>query len=118
MLTPQIVGLVVLAPGLIMLGFASLSLLGLSYGRAPAGCTPEESLVRAAIDVNFGLYPLGFGVAIQVYALVHPQPLTNITAGIIIAATGAFCAAHYGFIRKRLVAVRLAIQAKRRSAGA
>ncbi len=116
MFSPTLLALMFLAVGLSMIAVASLSLLGWAYARSTAD--ESERLMKAATDINYGLWPAGFGLFVLVYAFAHPEPVSALNFWSVLGANLLILVSYYGFLRKWVVKMRLNIREKRRSSGA
>ena len=109
----HILAVMIAAPGLFILGWASMSLLAW-VNRSEAtlpferNCSDELRLVRTGIDLTYGLIPVATGWFIEVYSLTGEATISQTIFWLALVVVLAYPILYYQFMRPSLMSLRMA----------
>jgi len=115
-----LVALVAFATGLVILGWAGLSLLAWSHGmesRLPLDADDDADLrlAKAGLDVAYGAVPILAGALLLGFA-TSPVPVPPVsTSWLAPLASIAYVAMYFGFVRPRIARYRTRLRAAARA---
>ena len=117
--TLRFLALIVTSVGLGMIGHASFTLLRWSVGAKLATHIDEaEHIIRASLDVTYGLLPAGAGLVMCAFAVGGDSAVSPTTFWLVYVGAIVYVFGYFGFLRRRLSKFRYSVWKRRREAGA
>jgi hypothetical protein len=115
-LSNHLLAIVIAAPGMFILGLASISLLSWAYRRDVGflrfdrNCSDEVRLIRTGLDLTYGLFPAGTSWFIEGFSFTREIAISPTVFWLVFVATLLYPFLYYRRIRPLLTSLRLAVR--------
>jgi len=112
-LAPAILSIVIAAPGLLILCWAGATLFMWTYNRQAElpfekDASDQVRLIRAGVDIIYGLLPVVAGVVFQIYQFAAPARVSMRAFWIVWVGAIVYAVLYYRFVRPALTRALLA----------